>query len=370
MTSFADPISFAHGPGWRNRFALAPLTNKQSHDDGVLSDDEHDWLVARGRGGFGLVMTCAAYVAPAGQAWSGQLGVAADRHDEGLVRLADSLRTTGARSSIQLHHGGRRSDPALHGGPNRCPWDDPDKDATALTTDEVKQSIEDFVAAAVRTEKAGFDGAELHGAHGYLVAQFLDGRSNLREDGYGGSLEDRMRFLREIISGIRASTGPEFQLGVRLSPEGFGIPVDEARETARTVLADGHLDYVDLSLWDVFMKPRGDAMPDVVETSPDGEGLLIDHFLDLPRGQARVGVTGSIRSAEDAQWCLDRGDAGADFVSLGFGAIIHHDFADRAIANDAFTADEPPISREHLRTESVSETFIDYLAEGWKGFVA
>ncbi|QWC84328.1 NADH:flavin oxidoreductase [Nocardioidaceae bacterium] len=370
MTSLADPISFPHGPDWRNRFALAPLTNKQSHADGTLSDDEHDWLVARGHGGFGLVMTCAAYVAPAGQAWSGQLGVAADRHDEGLVRLADSLRATGARSSVQLHHGGRRSDPALHGGPNRCPWYDPDKGAVALSTDEVKQSVEDFVDAAVRAEKAGFDGAEVHGAHGYLVGQFLDGRSNLREDGYGGSLEDRMRFLREILAGIRESTGPQFQLGVRLSPEGFGIPVAEARETTRTVLDDGHLDYVDLSLWDVFMQPRGDAVPEVVEADPAGEGLLIDHFLDLPRGGTQLGVTGSVRSAEAATWCLERGAEGADFVSLGFGAIIHHDFAKRAIADDDFVAEQPPITREHLRAEAVSESFIDYLDEGWKGFVA
>ena len=364
MTSLSDPVSFVHGPDWRNRLALAPLTNRQSHADGTLSDDEYAWLEARGRGGMGLVMTCAAYVAPAGQAWGGQLGVASDAHVAGMQRLAEGLRATGARSSVQLHHGGRRSDPALHGGPNHCPWDDPAKDAVALTTAEVKQAVEDFVEAAVRAEEAGFDGVEVHGAHGYLVGQFLDGRSNHRDDGYGGSLEDRQRFLMEILEGARQATGSEFQLGLRLTPEGMGISLAEGRETARRVLGSGLLDYLDMSLWDVFMEPRTGALDDVAAA---GEGLLIDHFVDLPRGDARLGVTGSVRSAADAQWCLDRG---ADMVSVGFAAITHHDFADRATADEGFVMQEPPVTREHLNAECVSDTFVDYLTQGWPDFVA
>ena len=174
MITLADALTFNHGPSWSNRVALAPLTNTQSHPDGTLSDDEYRWLEARGRGGFGLVMTCATYVVPAGQAWAGQLGIASDAHLPGLTRLAQGLRATGARSAVQLHHGGRRADPALSGRPNQCPWDDPDKDAVAMTTAEVEESVASFVAAAVRAETAGFDGVEVHGAHGYLVGQFLD----------------------------------------------------------------------------------------------------------------------------------------------------------------------------------------------------
>ncbi len=356
MTNPGTPLTFAHGPEWANRFALAPLTNTQSHADGTLSDDEYRWLEARGRGGFGLVMTCATYVAPAGQAWAGQLGISDDRHLPGLTRLADGLRATGARSSVQLHHGGRRADPALSGRPNQCPWDDPEKSSVAMSTAEVEEAVGDFVAAAVRAETAGFDGVEVHGAHGYLVCQFLDARHNQREDRYGGSLDNRARMLMEILEGIRAATGPDFQLGLRLTPEGNGITLPEGREVARRVLASGLLDYLDMSLWDVFMAPRGGH-----------DGLLIDHFTDLPRGETRLGVAGKVLSAADAAWCLEKG---ADFVSVGMGAIVHHDFAERSVADAGFTSLAHPVTREHLAAEAVSPTFVDYLAAGWDGFVA
>ncbi|MGA9716387.1 MAG: NADH:flavin oxidoreductase, partial [Aeromicrobium sp.] len=241
--------------------------------------------------------------------------------------------------------------------PNQCPWDDPDKNAVAMTTAEVEESVASFVSAAVRAEEAGFDGVEVHGAHGYLVGQFLDGRHNQRADQYGGSLENRARMLMEILEGIRSATGPDLQLGLRLTPEGFGITVPEGREVARQVLDSGLLDYLDMSLWNVFMEPRGDGH----------EGLLIEHFTDLPRGGTRLGVAGKVLSATDAAWCLDKG---ADFVSVGMGAIVHHDFAQQAIADAAFASKAQPVTREHLAAESVSPTFIEYLDAGWAGFIA
>ncbi len=357
MTSLADQASLPHGPAWTNRFALAPLTNTQSHDDGTLSDDEHDWLVARGRGGFGLTMTCAAYVAPAGQAWRGQLGIASDAHVPGLTRLARSLRATGTRSSVQLHHGGRRADPALSGAPNQCPWDEPSKHAVAMTTGEVEQAVADFVSAAVRAERAGFDGVQVHGAHGYLVGQFLDARHNQRTDRYGGSFDNRVRVLTEVLDGIRGATGPDFQLGLRLTPEGSGISLPEGRETARQVLASGLLDYLDMSLWDVFMRPR----------TADHEALLIEQFTDLPRHGALLGVAGRVLSAADAAWCLDQG---ADVVTVGTGAILHHDFARRAVQDPDFRVRSRPVPRQVLRDEHVGPAFIDYLADGWDDLVA
>ncbi|MDP3968746.1 MAG: NADH:flavin oxidoreductase [Nocardioides sp.] len=355
MTSIADPLSFPHGPDWANRLALAPLTNTQSHIDGTLSDDERAWLVARGRGGFGLVMTCAAYVAPAGQAWPGQLGIASDDQLPGLTRLASELAATGTRSAVQLHHGGRRAAPALSGRANQCPWDEPSKDAVAMSTGEVEEMIADFVAAAVRAERAGFHGVQLHGAHGYLLGQFLDGRHNHRTDGYGGSFDHRIRVVLEVLEGVREATGPDFQLGLRLTPEGSGITLDEGRETARQVLASGTLDYLDMSLWDVFMKPRGGA-----------DGLLIEHFTDLPRHGARLGVAGKVLSAADAAWCLEQG---ADIVSVGVAAILHHDFAARAVADPGFVVRERPVSRDDLHAEHVGPAFVDYLAAGWDDLV-
>lgn len=350
-------LTLDHGPAWATDFALAPLTNLQSNADGTLGEDELRWLLARAEGGFGLTMTCATYVAPGGQAWAGQLGVSDERHLPGLSRLADGIRAAGSVSSVQLHHGGRRADPALTGVPNVAPWDDPDRDTRALSTGEVQQAVEDFVNAAVRSEAAGFDGVQVHGAHGYLVCQFLDARHNQRTDGYGGSLEDRSRMLFEVLRGIRERTGPDFQVGLRLTPEGAGVLLAEAREVAGQVLASGLVDHLDLSLWDAFKEP---ADPDAAGTR------LIDHFTALPRGKTRLGVAGKILSAADVRWCREHG---ADFVTIGTGAIVHHDFPQLVAADDAFTSVPQPVTREHLAAESVGPRFVDYLATGWDDFV-
>jgi 2,4-dienoyl-CoA reductase-like NADH-dependent reductase (Old Yellow Enzyme family) len=335
---------------------MAPLTNKQSNADGTLSDDERRWLVARARGGFGLVMTCATYVAQEGKAWDGQLGISDDQDLPGLSRLADELRTAGSASAVQLHHGGLRADPAVSGVQAVAPWDDEAKGVRALTTAEVHAAVDAFVSAAGRAERAGFDGVEVHGAHGYLVGQFLDGRHNRRVDGYGGSPEDRSRFLLEILEGIRQTTRPEFQLGLRLSPERFGIDLGEAVELVAAVMAGGHLDYLDLSLWDVRKQPHG----------LDEDRLLLDHFAALPRHDVRLGYAGNILSAADVTWCLEHA---ADFVTIGTAAIIHHDFARQVLADPSFVSRPQPVTREHLEAEHVGPAFVDYLATNWDDFV-
>ena len=353
----SDPLPLRRGAPLANRFMLAPLTNQQSHVDGTLSDEEFHWLTMRSQGGFALTMTCAAHVQKGGQAFEGQLGIWSDAHLPGLARLAAAIRANGSLSAVQLHHGGRRTEPALCGEPRRAPFDDPETGATALTTSEVQSLRDDFIAAAVRAERAGFDGVELHGAHGYMLCSFLDAENNHRTDSYGGSFDNRCRILFELIDGIRASTGPDFQLGMRISPERFGIPLAEARELARRLLATGQLDYLDLSLWDVFKEPAGEGYAGT---------RLIDHFVDLPRHATALGVAGKITTAATAQACLD---CGADFVLIGRGAILHHDFPRLAIADPAFTARPLPVRSTTLAAEGLSAKFIRYMGN-WQGFVA
>ncbi|ASR03061.1 NADH:flavin oxidoreductase [Gordonia rubripertincta] len=358
MTALADALTFRHGPDWQNRIALAPLTNMQSNDDGTLHDDEYRWLTRRAEGGFGMVMTCAAHVSQAGMAFPGQLGICDDARLPGLTRLADGLRAAGVVSSVQLQHGGRRANAQISGRPVVAPWDDPSKGATALTTGEVEQVVHDFVDAAVRAERAGFDGVEVHGAHGYLIAQFLDTRSNHRTDRYGGSTRNRFRIVHEIVDGIRAAVSPNFQLGLRLSPERYGIALDEARALAFEVLDRGNLDYLDLSLWDAFKEPYDEA---------HRGRRLIDFFTDLPRGNTRVGVAGKITDAPGARECLERG---ADFVLIGTAAILHHDFARSIVADPTYRARQQPVPADHLVGESVGPAFLDYLSTNWDDFVA
>lgn len=166
----------------KNRFMLAPLTNLQSHADGVLSDDEYRWLTKRAEGGFAVTMTCAAHVQAAGQGFPGQLGIFGDQHLGGLSRLAAGLNGEGTHSVVQLHHAGMRSPRELIGEAPHCPSANEEFGARAMSLDEVKASRDAFIAGAKRAEKAGFHGVELHGAHGYLICQFLSAEVNQRTD--------------------------------------------------------------------------------------------------------------------------------------------------------------------------------------------
>ena len=356
MTELSQPLSFARGPAMRNRFMLAPLTNTQSHDDGVLSDDEFNWLTMRAKGGFGLVMTCAAFVQGVGKGFPGQLGVHSDDQLPGLRRLAAAIRAEGAVSCVQLHHAGLRSPEALTGARPVGPSDDAETGARALSEAEVEALVEDFIVAAVRAETAGFDGVELHGAHGYILCAFLSAETNRRTDRWGGSLENRARVVTEIIEGVRARTGPDFQLGLRLSPERFGLQLPEQMALAEQLMTGGALDWLDMSLWSTFKPP--------VEEAYAGRPL-IDWFADLPRGATRLGVAGKLLTAAD---CCRALDAGADFVLLGRAAILHHDFPRRVAADPEFAAIVPPVSPDYLAAEGLGPSFVTYM-RNWKGFV-
>ena len=357
MHSLFEPLNFKHGATLKNRFALAPLTNLQSHPDGRLSDDEYKWLTMRAEGGFALTMTCAAHVQAVGQGFPGQLGIFSDDHLPGLRRLAEGINRHHSLSVVQIHHAGMRSPRDLIGEAPVAPSADAETGARALSTAEVEQLIEDFITAAQRAEQAGFGGVEIHGAHGYVICQFLSAETNRREDRFGGSPDNRARPLLEIIKGIRARCGKDFNLGVRLSPERFGIELGDATRLAQQLMHDGEIDYLDMSLWDVFKEPAEEAY--------QGRGLM-SYFTQLERGDVRLGVAGKVRTPEDARRCLD---TGVDFVLLGRAAILHHDFPNRTAANPGFVPVSNPVPAAHLRAEGLGEAFVNYMGT-WKGFVA
>ncbi len=340
----------------KNRFMLAPLTNTQSHEDGRLSDEEFHWLTMRAKGGFGLTMTCAAHVQAAGQGFPGQLGIFSDNHLEGLTRLSKAIKAEGSVAVVQLHHAGMRSPADLIGEKPHCPSDNAEFDARAITTGEVEQLIEDFISAAERAEKAGFDGVELHGAHGYILCQFLSPGVNQRHDKYGGSLENRARPLFDIIDGIRDRCGADFQLGVRLSPERFDVKLDEIVEVAQRLMRDDKIDYLDMSLWNVFKEPTDEAFKG---------RTLMSYFTELDRGNVRLGVAGKVARPEDAQRCLDEG---CDFVLLGRAAILTHDFPNQLAEAADFTPVVVPVSAQYLQDQGLSARFVEYMRQ-WKGFV-
>lgn len=357
MSNLFQPIHFKSGTSLKNRFMLAPLTNTQSHADGTLSDDEYHWLTMRAKGGFGLTMTCAAHVQAVGQGFPGQLGIFGDNHLPGLTRLAQGIKAEDSLAVVQLHHAGMRSPADLIGQAPLCPSDHVETGATALSTEAVEQLIEDFICAAERAEKAGFDGVEIHGAHGYILAQFLSGTINQRKDQYGGSIENRMRPITEIIDGIRARCRADFLLGLRLSPERFDVQLGDIIEVAKLVLAAEKIYFLDMSLWDSFKEPEEEAFK--------GRSLL-SYFTELERGNVALGIAGKLRNPEEINRAME---AGIDFIMLGRAAILHHDFPMQMQADSNFTPVRNPVSADHLRTEGLGEAFITYMS-GWKGFVS
>ncbi|MCP3057828.1 NADH:flavin oxidoreductase [Myxococcus sp. K38C18041901] len=356
MAGLFDPLVLREGVVARNRVWLAPLTNKQSHADGTLSDAELHFLERRAEGGFGLVETCAAHVQQDGKAWSGELGVHDDAMLPGLRRLADRVHQGGALLSAQLFHGGLRADPAVsgmsrwsasaHGGADEC------REGTEA---EIEAVIASFASAARRCAQAGFDAVELHGAHGYLLSQFLSTTYNLRADRWGGSLENRSRLIRETLAAVRRAA-PSLVLAVRLSPEDFGqargLDLDESLDVAR-MLADEGMDILHLSLWRAGLNTT---------KRPQEHATAL--FRRAVPARVKMVVAGAIWTKEDAEAQLARG---ADAVALGRSAIANHDWPER-IQRGA-PIQQPPLSFDLLRTEGASPGFIDYL-RGWKNFVA
>ncbi|WP_197429313.1 NADH:flavin oxidoreductase [Winogradskyella endarachnes] len=340
----------------KNRFMLAPLTNRQSFENGKLSDEEFHWLTMRAKGQFGMVMTCASHVQQIGKGFPGQLGIFSDDLIEGHKKLTKAIKAEGSLAVIQLHHAGMRSPKEVIKQKGVCPSDNDKHNARALTLDEIVQLKEDFINAAIRAKKCGYNGVEVHGAHGYILTQFLSSDFNKRTDSYGGSLENRSRLLFEIIYEIRKQCGNDFLLGVRLSPEKFGMKLSEIKIISQQLIDAKQIDFLDISLWDCFKLP---------EEYPESKLNLLEHILQLDFKTVKLTVAGNIRTAVDVQTVLD---LGVDFVTIGRSGILHHDFPTRVMDDPYFTPVKNPVSVDYLKQEGLSHTFITYMRR-WEGFV-
>lgn len=356
VSDLFEPLRLWRGPVMKNRFALAPLTTQQSEPDGTVSDHDLEWLRRCARSGFALAQTCAANVQVIGKAFEGQMGICSDDHLDGLVSLAAAIKENGCISSVQLHHGGYRACAHPKGMPVG-PSDNPVYGARGLSLSEVEELRDDFVAAARRAERAGFDGVEVHGTFGWAVTQFLSPTLNRRNDRYGGDLEGRSRLLFEIVDGIRGACGANFQIGLRLSMERHGLRLSEVRDVAARAMRDEQIDYLDVAPWDVAKEAEDEEFK--------GRTLL-SVFTDLPRGRVRLGASGKVMSAEQAAGVLE---AGCDFVMIGRVAILHHDFPERVRSDPTYRSPSLPVTEEYLRVEGLSPAFIAYM-KGWDNFVA
>jgi 2,4-dienoyl-CoA reductase-like NADH-dependent reductase (Old Yellow Enzyme family) len=356
-----DPILFQRvGLKSVNRTLLAAMTNKQSNQDGTLSKEEINWLVRRAKGGFGIITTAAANVTETGRGWEGEMGVWGDHQLPGLVDMANQLRQTETISLVQLFHGGMRAPESLNGvqpisASKNTEAGMDGKYTREMTDEEIKSMIESFTQAAVRCEKAGFHGVELHGAHSYLICQFLGSITNRREDDWGGDIFSRSRFLREIIESIRKVTDPKFLIAVRISPiiEKSGINLHESLELTR-ILCEMEIDMLHISCWDVFQPVEGD------ELGPS----LTKRFSEVIPKNIPLISTGAVWDSKDAQWLMDQG---ADIVGVARVGIGHPDWPQH-LSDPGYKPEKPPFSVKHLENVDLSPVFIEYMKR-WKNFV-
>lgn len=336
-----------------NRVAMAPMTNEQSFENGVLSDAEIEWLAMRARGGFGLVITGAWAVAPEGRTWPGQVALYAPGNDEPLAKLGRAIAATGSRGIVQIFHGGSRATPEITQAEGISASAG---DAWRAASDaDIRDLIDAHVTAALRVQSAGLAGVEIHSAHGFLPAQFISRVGNTRTDSWGGDLNGRSRFLRELVDAIRNATGPNFVIGVRLSPddERHGILLEETAEIAARLAADG-VDYLHLSL--------GDALTAVSAKEERHPIAVVRGSVpkDLP-----IIAAGKIWTPAQAADVLGHG---ADLVALGQAALVNPDWA-RRMQDPEWAPSRPPRTPEQLATVGVTEPFLAYVRDGWPGFV-
>lgn len=224
----------------RNRMVMSPMITRYGSKEGYITERTKNYYEARARGGTALLIVEATYVHPCGQAFANQLGISNDSFIPRMSELVQAIHRHGAKAAIQLHHGGRKATSELSQmqpvapSPLAEPRGEVPKE---LKVEEIAEIVTFFAKAALRAKRAGVDGVEIHGAHGYLIDQFLSRSSNKRQDGYGGNLRNRARLLIEVIEAVRGAAGSDYPIWCRLNGREYGMEegttLEEAQEIAR-----------------------------------------------------------------------------------------------------------------------------------------
>ncbi|AVX16839.1 MULTISPECIES: NADPH dehydrogenase NamA [Bacillus] len=291
----------------KNRIVMAPMCMYSSHEkDGKLQPFHMAHYISRAIGQVGLIIVEATAVNPQGRISDQDLGIWSDDHIEGFAKLTEQVKAQGSKIGIQLAHAGRKAE--LEGdiyAPSAIPFDEQSKTPAEMTTEQIKETIQEFKQAAARAKEAGFDIIELHAAHGYLIHEFLSPLSNHRTDEYGGSHENRYRFLGETIEAVKEVwDGPLF---VRISASDY---TDKGLDIA---------DHIGFAKW---MKEQG---VDLIDCS---SGALVQadinvfpgyqvSFAEKIREQAEIatGAVGLITTGTMAEEILQNNRADLIFVA-------------------------------------------------------
>ncbi|MDH5663103.1 MAG: NADH:flavin oxidoreductase, partial [Candidatus Bathyarchaeota archaeon] len=301
----------------KNRIVMPPMGTNFASEDGFVTKRLVNYHVERAKGGVGLIIVEGAYVEPRGKGSVRQLAVDNDDKISGLKELAAAIQANGAKAALQLFHGGRQSQSLIIGTQPvsasevfcRLTRETP----RALTVEEIHDVIEAFAEGARRTKAAGFDAVEIHGAHGYLINQFLSPLTNKRTDEYGGDVKGRTRFLLEILELTRDKVGSDYPILCRINGDDYiegGLILEETKKIAQMLEAAG-VDVLHVS---------GGIYDSPVPVTSGPMALPRGHMVHLAAGIKKVVnvpviAVGRINDPELAEKILLEGKA--DLVSMG-----------------------------------------------------
>ena len=309
----------------KNRVVMPPMVTRYASDDSFVTERTKDYYEARARGGAGLIIVEATYVHRQGRAFANQIGISEDKFIPKLSELTNVVHRHGARIAIQLHHGGREAKAALSGLQPIAPSPLPGMAGEMpreMTVEEIAETVAYFAEAAVRARKAGFDGVELHGAHGYLIDQFLSPTSNKRKDEYGGDVRHRARFLLEVIAAVKEAVGEEYPVWCRMDGKEYGvegITLEDAQRTAR-LAQDAGLAAIHVSAW-------GPAPP-TNRTTPTFVSAVIEELAEGVKKAVSIPVIAVGRiTPEDAERMLRQGKA--DLIAVGKAVLADPEWSNK-----------------------------------------
>lgn len=293
----------------KNRIVMPPMCMYSAPESGMVTDWHVYHYAARAVGGVGLIIVEATGVAPEGRISSRDLGIWDDDHIPGLSQIVRAVHECGAKIGIQLNHGGRKCEArgVSIEAPSPLPFQEGSAIPREMTKADIDATVEEFKMAAVRALKAGFDLIQIHGAHGYLLNEFLSPVTNLRNDEYGGTPENRIRFLGEVIDAVRTVWPEEKPIDVRITAEDYveGGNFAEDLGTMLNLIKGKGIDMINVS--------TGGLVPVVPDTYP---GYQIPHAQILRRMTGLPVAAGGLLS--DARFIEDEVCKGkAELVYLG-----------------------------------------------------
>lgn len=315
-----------------NRVIMPPMAIYVPGSNGYVTQGLVDYYEARAKGGVGYIIVNATSVSPSGgTSHPNMTALHDDSHIEGFRELVDVIHSHGVKASLQLYHSGRQRYGMIAGGETLSPSGIPDpvrKDpARMISVEEIRELVKHYASAALRAKKAGFDGIEIHCAHGYLLSGFLSPYQNKRADEYGGSIWNRTRIVREILASCRESIGEDMLMGVRINGSDYvngGNTLVDAKEIARILVAAG-AEVIHVS---AGMAPSGQYTFLPAEMPPGCNIYLAEGIKEAVGPDVPVIGSGAIEDPVYAERILH--ETNLDFVAIGRPLFADPDLVNKA----------------------------------------